>query len=365
MVFFILHCHNTSTKYEMSLLSIVIKLNETYSKFNPEVQFHSKYSFGEVVSDVSVHNEFWSYGEFELVGHGRQTNWKCGTFNKFMGCLNVDLHNQVRWFFPDLKKDSVFVKSVYHSCDKPTCPKCFKFGWAVREATRMERRLKEASKRFGLVEHIVVSPPSRLYVKSLEDLRKIAHKIMFNRGIIGGSMIFHGFRYANHQESMRKGVCFGWRWSPHFHVLGFVGGEGYGRCRKCKGADCFECNGFEGITRKEHKKDGWIVKVLEKRKTVGGTCWYQLNHCSVRRGSKKSHATTWFGVCSYRKLKLINGADVGIHSTCPICSSDLVRIRYLGEFSEHSISQRGVVMSLFGDDGKPLWELADKRFEGG
>jgi hypothetical protein len=149
-------------------------------------------------------------------------------------------------------------------------------------------------------------------------------------------------------------------------VLGFVGGEGYGRCRCCKGADCYACNGFEGVTRRENKKDGWVVRVLEKRKTVGGTCWYQLNHCSIRRGSKKSHAATWFGVCSYRKLKLINGKDVGIHHKCPICGGDLVRIRYLGVFSELSIARRGEIVSMFGDYGEPLWEIvADRRFEGG
>ena len=259
-----------------------------------------------------------------------------------------------------MKKDSVFVKSVYHSCDKPTCPKCFKFGWAVREATRMTIRLKEASNRFGLVEHIVVSPPCRLYGLSLQDCVRKLTRLCLIVDIIGGSMIFHGFRYANRKEANRKGVSFGWRWSPHFHVLGFVGGEGYNRCRKCKGGDCYACKGFEGVTRKEHEEDDWIVRVLGKRKTVGGTCWYQLNHCSVRRGSKKSHATTWFGVCSYRKLKLINGDDVGIHSKCPICSSDLERVRYLGEFSEHSIPQRGQIMSMFDDDGEPLFEIVVK-----
>lgn len=318
----------------------------------------------EVKEDV--HNEFWSYGEYELVGHGKQTNQRCGTFNKFMGCLNIELHNQVQWYFPDLEKDAVFVKPVYHSCDKPTCPICYKFGWAVREASRMERRLQEASNRFGLIEHIVVSVPSKLYGQSLETLRKIAVRIMYNRGIVGGSMIFHGFRYANRAESRRKGVPFGWRWNPHFHVLGFVGGEGYGKCRTCKGADCIACGGFEGVTRREHEKDGWIVKVLEKRKTVGGTCWYQLNHCSIRRGSKKSHAATWFGVCSYRKLKLINGDDVGIHHKCPICSCDLVRVRYLGGFSKLVVSRSGEVLSMFGDNGEPLWEIvAERKFKGG
>jgi hypothetical protein len=317
-----------------------------------------------VCSDIQ--NEFWKYGEYELVGHGTQTNAKCGTFNKFMGCLNVDLHNQVRWFYQDLKKDSVFVKSVYHSCDKPTCPKCFKFGWAVREASRMEKRLQEASMSYGLVEHIVASIPAELYGLSLEDLRKKAVKILANRGVVGGSMIFHGFRYANRKEAARKGVPFGWRWNPHFHVLGFVGGEGYGRCRTCKGADCYACGGFEGLTRREHEKDKWVVKVLEKRKTVGGTCWYQLNHCSIRRGSKKSHAATWFGVCSYRKMKLDNVKDVGIKHKCGICGCDLARIRYLGDFSELSISSRGEVVSMFGDDGELLWEVVtERKFEGG
>ena len=272
-----------------------------------------------------------------------------------MGCLNIEAHNAARWFSKDLKKDSVFVKSIYHSCDKPTCPKCFKFGWATREASRMEKRLQGASNRLGLpVEHIVVSPRSEDYGLSLDALRKKAVKIMANRGIIGGSMIFHFFRYSNREESVRLGKPFGWYPSPHFHVLGFVGGEGFGRCRCCKGADCYACNGFEGVTRRENKKDGWVVKVLEKRKTVGGTCWYQLNHCSIRRGSKKSHAATWFGVCSYRKLKLINGKDVGIKHKCAICGGDLVRVRYLGVFSELSISRRGDIVSMFGDDGEPL-----------
>ncbi|XES77351.1 MAG: hypothetical protein ACBZ72_00365 [Candidatus Bathyarchaeia archaeon] len=315
------------------------------------------FSSDDGVHEIDLHNEFWSHGEFELVGHGERTNNQCGKFKKFMGCLNIEGHNQARHFLGNLPKDSVFVKPIYHSCDKPTCPICFKFGWAVREATRMEARLRESSHRYGLIEHIVASVPAKLYGLNLDQLRKAAVKVLDSRGIIGGSMIFHGFRYANRREAKRKGVPFGWRWNPHFHVLGFVGGEGYGKCRKCKGADCYTCKGFEGITRIENKKDGWVVKVLEKRKTVGGTCWYQLNHCSIRRGKKKSHAATWFGVCSYGKLKPINTEDVGIH-TCPICNSKLVQIRYLGNFAELGpVSRRGEVLSMFGADGKPLWEV--------
>jgi hypothetical protein len=44
----------------------------------------------------------------------------------------------------------------------------------------------------------------------------------------------------------------------------------------------------------------------------------------------------------------------------------LVRVRYLGVFSELSISRRGEILSMFGDDGKPLWEVvAERKFKGG
>jgi hypothetical protein len=323
-----------------------------------------------VYSDI--HNEFWSYGDYELVGHGEVTNSECGVFKKFMGCLNVELHNGVRWFYPDLPKDAVFVKSVYHSCDKPTCPVCFKYSWAVRQATRMEARLKEAARRFGLVEHIVASVPHNEYGLSLEALRERAVKILASRGVIGGSMIFHGFRYRNRRMAWKTGLPVGWFWNPHFHVLGFIGGEGYGKCRNCKYQvektyeKCRGCDGFEGVTRREFEKDGYIVVVLGKRKTIGGTAWYQLNHSSIKRGVKKSHAATWFGVCSYRKLKLINGKDVGVKHKCPICACDLVRVRYLGVFSELSISRRGEILSMFDDIGEPLWEaVVNRKVTGG
>jgi len=310
-----------------------------------------------------IKNEFWSNGEYELVGHGKQTNADCGKFKKLVGCLNVEAHNAARWFYPNLGKDQVFVKKIFHSCDKPSCPVCYKYGWAPRAAARIEKRLKEASKRFGLVEHIVASVPHREYNCSLEVLRKRAVKIMVNRGIIGCCMIFHALRYRNRRVVRKMGLSVGWYWNPHFHVLGFVGGSGYGRCRRCKGADCYACNGFEGITRREHAKDDWVVKVLEKRITVGGTAWYQLNHASIKRGSKRTHAATWFGVVSYYKMKVENLKKVDVRSKCPICGNHLLRLHYLGDFSNLHVSRRGDIVDFYDEDGVPLWEIS--RFEGG
>jgi len=61
-----------------------------------------KQSYGEVVPELEVRNDFWSYGDYELVGHGKQTNAECGKFKRFDGCLNVEAHNAARWFTPDL-----------------------------------------------------------------------------------------------------------------------------------------------------------------------------------------------------------------------------------------------------------------------
>lgn len=191
---------------------------EVFRKSELEAWADCQLSSSEVVSEPVV--DFGRYGDYWLVGRGEQTNADCGRFKRFDGCLNVELHNAVRWFYPDLPKDSVFVKSVYHSCDNPLCPKCFKYGWATREAGRIESRLKEASKRFGLIEHIVVSVPDNDYGSSLEDLRRKCVMVLSARGVIGGCMIFHFFRYRNSIEARKSGLPIGWFPSPHFHVLG-------------------------------------------------------------------------------------------------------------------------------------------------
>jgi hypothetical protein len=90
---------------------------------------------------------------------------------------------------------------------------------------------------------------------------------------------------------------------------------------------CVGCDGFESRTRKFFEKDGYIVKVLGKRKTAFGTAWYQLNHSTIRTNVKRPHACTWFGVCSYRKLKVKVEKR---KSLCPICGEELVKLHYLG-----------------------------------
>jgi hypothetical protein len=293
----------------------------------------------EVRSKINSNKALVTSGGYQIVGNGEVSKPYCGKFLRFTGCCRVELHhnNLVGNF-----EGKVYVRPIHESCDNPNCPICY-LEWAKREACNAERRLKEASKRYGQVEHIVCSVPKSDYGLNLEALRAKAKAVLESRGVIGAFMIFHHARYNSYEEAKRKNVSMGWYWSPHFHCLGFLRG-GYGRCRGCPYGSipsldvCGGCDGFEAVTRrlnlgyvdakgKRHDGDGYLVKVLGERKTVGGTAWYQLNHASVKVGVKRFHVATWWGVVSYRKLKVSAEFKKRV---CPICSHELVPLRYVG-----------------------------------
>lgn len=267
---------------------------------------------------------------YQRVGQGKQTSYRCGQFLGWSGCLNVEGHNHTTLDGVD-HTGKVFIKRVFHSCDRPECPVCFKKGWAIREAGKAESRLKEAQKRFGVAEHIIDSIPIAEYGLPFEKLKANSLKAMRTRGYIGGIMIFHAQRFANPMEAARKGITAGWRYAPHFHYVGFLDG-GYGSCRGCKKSkdNCWGCKGFEGVTRRLNVTDGHIVKVKGARKTIFGTLWYQLNHMTIIKGKIRTHTVLWNGVCSYRKLKLKKEDRIKRH-VCPICGHDLVPLEYVGE----------------------------------
>ena len=284
---------------------------------------HKVFNADDSDFEPAPNNSFGEFGDFQLVGHGKVTNDYCGKFRKLYGCSRVELHDRITLNGQNFK-GKVFFKPVFNSCDKPTCPKCYLYGWAIREARNIEGRLKEASKRFGQVEHIIATIPPKFYGLSLEALRAKIDKILFDRGVIGGVKIFHGFRY-----NLRKH----WYWSPHFHVLGFILG-GY-KCRNCAkvrktgkcGIENRNCDGFVNRNYRMYEKDGCIVKVMGKRKSVYHTAWYQLNHSSVKKNVKRFHVATWFGVVSYRKLKVTVEYR---KSVCPICRHELAEHIYYG-----------------------------------
>lgn len=262
-----------------------------------------------------------SLGEFELVGHGEMTNEDCGRFTGYYyGCDRVDLHNKTSLDGVNYAGQVYVDKPVFHSCDKPSCPVCYRHGWAVRQARKIEARLKKASKHFGLAEHIIVTFPPTYYHLTLEQMRVKAVEIMKRRGVVGGVSIFHGGRY-----NLRKY----WYWSPHFHVIGYILG-GYGKCRGCPIAHkraCKGCGGFIDRQYRAYETDGCIVKVKGKRKSVFYTALYQLRHSTVKKNAVRFHVATYFGVVSYYKMKVTEELR---KSVCPICQHDLVKLRYMG-----------------------------------
>jgi len=279
------------------------------------------------------------FGHFQLVGMGSKANENCGQYIGLKVCLNIGKHNALGGNFAvggqvllDGKnaRNKVFVRKVHHSCNKPSCPECFKYGWAVREARMIEARILEGETRFlGKAEHFAVSPSFKDLndfpdtSKGYEKLRRRVLAMLTARGIVGGCLIFHGFRFRHWNRH--------WFWSAHFHCIGFVLG-GYSRCRGCmKG--CVGCDGFEARTRKEFQKDGCIVKVAVdragnclERKSIYATALYELRHATIRDDVVRPHTVTWFGSCSYRKLKVV--IEKGV-STCPICHDELHWGRYV------------------------------------
>jgi hypothetical protein len=319
--------------------------------------------------EVKIPNEGFAWDEkYILVAHGDVKDSNCSKFKRFNGCLRSHLHDGVTTLDGVSYNGKIYVKPVWWSCNRPECPKCAVSGWAVRLAGRVEGILEFASHRLGKVEHIILSPPQDLDL-SLEELRALARKALLVRGVTGGCMVYHHFRYRNRRVAMRMGLPIGWYHAPHFHVLGFIKG-GFGNCRTCRYrkdktfSKCREesgCNGFEAVTRRANKKDGFIAKVKGERKTVGGTVWYELSHASLKRGIKNQNVLTWFGECNRRKLKIPKGALPQKENLCKICGLELYKVSFHGDFKEMMIyletfkRSEGHVLPLHGADGRLLW----------
>lgn len=320
------------------------------SKVDP-ISFLDEDEFEPEVGEFAL-SGYGTFGNFQLVGHVPVTNDMCGKYLHVKGCLRTDLHDGVVLDGVNYT-GKIFARVIHYNCHKPSCSICSR-GWAIREAEKIENRLAEASKRFGEAEHIVASVPTRDYGLDFEKLRSKVVDVLRVRGVIGGVLVFHGFRFREGRQ---------WYWSPHFHALGYVKG-GY-KCRDCRRQFCSECSEFEGKTRREFERDGYIVKVLGKRLTVKGTAKYELGHATIRSNVKRPHASTWFGGCSYRKLKV---KVEKVKPLCPICCEELRKICYTG--FRHLVKDRdasGYVGSFIDElveDGEVVWHLASDSYGG-
>jgi hypothetical protein len=277
------------------------------------------------------------------VGRGGVTNSECGRHRFYTKCVTPELHH-----------GEFENKDVWHNCVKtcgrPCCSRCFKYGWAVREANNIDSRFLTAEDVSGFpyasVEHLQASVPRKNYGLSYADLSRGAILALKGSGGLGGNIIFHGFR----KDYVVRDLFF----SPHFHSLAYIKG-GY-RCRDCKflmcsskmrlycGAPEGSCDGFEQVTRRAHVDDGWIVSlaknekgVVEKRKSLFGTSWYQLEHSSLKVGVVRFQIVKWWGVLNNCKLKTVRRS---LDSKCVVCSGVMERA-FLPLGVEPVVSNRG------------------------
>lgn len=290
------------------------------------------------------------------VGRGVKSSPSCGQHVGINICRNIEGHKGVSVNGMDCT-DMVVIRHKHLWCHRSLCPVCFIRGWSVRGARSIESRLEEGVRRgFGKIEHITVSPSVAYHGLSESVLRKKCRDALFDRGVGGGCMIFHGYRVDK-----KRGVLM---WSPHYHVLGFILG-GFDRCRRCVHVrgDCAFCDGFKGKEVRGFRKDAIIVKVFDEREksyysdkpNIFGTAFYQLNHSTVRVGIKRFHVVTWFGVCGNRKYA---SPKVVSEVTCPACGEVMVRSHYVGSrpFVKDVADPNYEAISLrkeFGENGEP------------
>lgn len=273
--------------------------------------------------DEPLSRNVWACeGNWRLVGNGERKSLECGRPVGFEICDSEE-HDFLSHVDGKSFKGLVDVHVKHKSCFRYDCPVCY-LSWAVHEAHAIDWKLEHVGKKWGLADHVVVSlADNTLFADcSLEVFSKVVALVvkgLKKRHVVGGCLIFHGFRYADFEESRSKGVPFGWRWSPHFHVLGFI----YGR------------QAFYDAVPKQFLKDGLVVKLKDKRKTVFGTAWYQLNHASVRPDKKRFCVARWFGVGRSEKVDKMPKERAALK--CRVCGRELVSAvyrgkKYLGKF---------------------------------
>lgn len=303
-----------------------------------------------------------AFGDWRLVDSGKVKDERCGKYLSLLGCLDVEAHSGLHFDKDGSVEDyrgKVYVRAVRHSCNRPECPICYK-AWDVRAAKVVEARLLEAAKTRGKVEHVIVSVPVKDYGLEYKVLRAKVLDVARSRGVSGGAVVFHALRYNEHRH---------WYAGLHFHILGFISG-GYGRCRCCRKQFCSRCDGFEGVEYRARMRDGYVVKVAsagEERKSIFGTMVYELGHATYLDGVRNFRMVTYFGSCSYRKLKVVVELPKAV---CGICGGELRAVLYSGA-NAHVISLKAEVAKSKGsfdfvndlyENGELVWSYVEVRY---
>jgi hypothetical protein len=262
-------------------------------------------SRGSRIAEGVVESHGW-----RLAGTEKVTAYYCATFRYLDGCLNVEGHNVVDLLGRDFRNKAIY-KPTYVSCDKPSCPKCYR-SYCLREAAKIDAKLAESGKKWGPADHIVISVALKDYNLSPDELYAKLFGYLRELGVVGACVIPHPFRF----DSGGRGY-----FSLHLHLLAHIIG-GY-KCRGCDKSEsaCRACGLFDDKAYRLNERGGWIFKVLDKRKSVFWTAAYQLSHAGYRVGLKRHNVVRWFGVCKGLKVTVKRRKAL-----CPVCGDEFGRI---------------------------------------
>ena len=313
------------------------------------------------IADDPIENLKMLNGDIRMVGDAPATADTCGKFKSPFYC-DHEHHVPLTYeggapLLPMKGTHIIYVKPTFFGCYKAECHACFKTAWGKRASQQMADRITYIGNVNSWVpEHIVYSPPQKEWGFPLARLVKDAYKRLMARGIHGGSMIFHPCRKRKRAEALKTGKPEGWYISPHFHILGFCSAD-YVKCRMCEKSTtaCLNCNGYEGITRREYEKDKCIVKVLDERETLVGTAWYQLNHAGYENKGGRPKIFWYWGTCGTRKAKYKPLPKPEM--VCPEHGTKLKRGKWVGKdpvyWGDKDIKRYGCFMPMYDLDGNP------------
>lgn len=262
-----------------------------------------------------------SHAQEVQVGRGIVSSDFCGRWVSDLVCGNVEGHRGVMLGDVDCT-GKVVVRHQHLWCSKSSCPRCFLNGWASTLARSIVGRVEEGEKLgLGKPEHVTVSVP--LWDRDLPEpvLRKKCAMVAFDRGLTGFAMIPHALRIDRVNKKLVREF--------HYHLIGYIAG-GFDVCRECvhKRDDCASCSGFKGREVRGFRKDGYLVKVHDVRKSIFHTARYQLSHATASVGLKRCAVVTYWGSMACRKYKSFR---VPVDENCPACKEEMKKSVKVGK----------------------------------
>ena len=251
----------------------------------------NEYSWDEIKENPS--------GGWYLPGQGEPYP-TCGkTYHQ--GCLDTNHHLNT---IDPTKRGKAYVKKVKHNCKRAQCPECNKT-WMIDATKKITHRIEKAKPpQYRKPIHVTVSPDASEWprFKDREEYPKIRRKangLAKKAGLRGFCTIHHAYRQNKHTKL--------WRFSPHFHHIGY---------------------GWIVNTKRIYEKTGWIIKNHRIRKSVGATAYYQLSHAGIKEGH---HTITWCGLLAWNMTKIPRLPKE--RQCCPLCGARLLRVVYHGRGS--------------------------------